>query len=249
MTDTKLQSINVNGVEIKLNNVYEVKSKGDNNSTYGTAKFPSYRIIDTASMPRTTSKASGRSGRWDTGFYEFSPRYSRMNKEKAQKEREFLVENIKNPIERIYGEGHLDHQKNETFDNLLVQLYEGRMFNTSKPEDLFELYVACLDLKLAPADNQGNSKYNNAQFTVENTTDKREAKKTQATLKSQALFNYTELSDRPTKVYIANYAGCPMDINEKDDAALLASYFQWLDQHRDNPNRFIKAYEFYDDSK
>ena len=78
----------INDFEVKKDSIYVVKDKRDMDAPSGfiragVSKLPSKGVGDTFQV-RYVSRDGGRTGTWDTGFYEFSHCYKTQDKDSVK---------------------------------------------------------------------------------------------------------------------------------------------------------------------
>ena len=242
--------VEVNGLAIKADSTYKITPKPDSNAPSGfiregTTKLPSVGIGN--SIPCryiTTNKATGQ-GMYDTGLYEQSPCYATMDREEVRLLVERLQEKLVVPYEKSHGHGILDQSNSEFWDNYVVDLFAGRFFNTSNPDDLLGLYIAMRGFELTPRKSLGDSKYNDSQFCIEDKAEVKSIKdrRAETAMRAYTKFGHLLMTQRPTLVNVLKYVQLLGITNEVDDTTLNTVFYEWIQKSESNITRFIKAVE------
>lgn len=185
--EEKEKSIVVLGIEISDNSVYEIVPKKPSKEAPDLyKKLGSEKMLD----PNISNWVSlyTYDGYWNTGFFPESHIYQKMGlqREQAEEEAKKAVEFILQPMERLNRRiMELTNPEvarvgeKDKFDEIMVNISVGRQFNTSKPQDRFELYLAIIGGHLSPVGfrnnvekekgllDENNPVYATAQYSVE----------------------------------------------------------------------------------
>lgn len=227
--------IDINGFKLDTKDcIYEVVPKYDADAPDG---FKAHRTT------KLLSKSAGRSiltvpfieevGLWDTGLYEDSPMYAGLSKEDKENKLRSIKELIVEPYVNIYGEERLDPTNIDSeFWNLSskssfkIDLWRGRIFNTRKPEELLQLFIAISLGKLAPKEYENEYLYNQAQFCVENKDEVKTLKQEKDLQEIEAYFKFkTLLEEGSDKLpLVMNYLGIKTPSNR--DKGLTTQIFK-----------------------
>lgn len=154
---------------IKSNTIYTVIPKPDPNAPdgfkeHGTTKLIHPEVTNTVAAPFDVDM-----GVWDTGFYEFSPCLRGLSKKEQEDHVKLVRKHIVEPVEKIKGDGTLDHSdKNTFFDDFPIALYNKVSFNTADPMQLLMLYLVILGKELAPKEVAGHPQFKKADYQVVN---------------------------------------------------------------------------------
>ena len=258
MSKNKEVIVEVNGLKIRKDSVYQVDNKLDNNAPTGyikegATKLPSLGIFNGIQV-RYVKRSGSDKGVYDTGLYEESPCYAGKDKEEVKKLVSKLRKVIVEPYERKYGKGILDNDNEDFWNNYIVKLEAGRPFVTSNVDDLLDLYIAMLTYELTPkgkvneGGKEGHPKFKDSQFTVVDKSLSRSYEQETNAKQVDAIINFGILlkTDRSLLLNILRYIGM-IDVNQDyDDETLKSSFQQWLKTYNDNTDRFLRAYKLAD---
>lgn len=156
--------IEVEGVTLKTNSLYQFKGKYDASAVNGlketgSTKVPMYGV-------GTWAQCRFENGLYDTGFYTDSPCYAGLPLEERATLVRILQEKIVQPYESIYGTGTLDNKNLEFWDSFGVDIAEDRVISTDTPLATLELYIALRGKYLTPPDKTGDPRYSSSQFVI-----------------------------------------------------------------------------------
>lgn len=257
MSDSRDVLININGLVIKTNSIYKITNKLDNNAPSGfrkegTTKLPSAGIGNTVGCRFKIVNDNTKEGIYDTGFYEESPCYALLTDDEVKSKVKTLQEKIVQPYERRRGKkGLLDHSNSEFWDSFGVDLFDGRFLVTSNPDDLLDLYIAMLSYDLTPKEVEGDPKFRNSQYCIEDKEKVQNIKTERANLMVEAISNFGRLlsEDRNTLLNILRYIRIIGIADEIDNSTLNALFFEWLNKDTENPKRFKKTYDLTQNDK
>lgn len=262
----KEKSIVVLGIEISDNAVYEiVPKKPSANAPDLYKKLGSEKMLD----PNVSNLVSLYTfdGYWNTGFFPESHIYQRMgyDREKAEAESEKAIEFILKPMERlnkrtiemINPEIALNGEKDK-FDNVMADIRVGRQFNTSKPQDRFELYIAIIGGHLSPIGfrnsiekeagllDENHPVYANSQYSVEVKEKVRSVKEKRSKQVFTAYGKVHSLlgTNKKAIVSILNYEGVGVSEDMTDEA--ITARTQVFFENEDNIENFLDTVEKYE---
>lgn len=232
--------ISLYGFDIKTNTLYEVQEKFDASAPDGfqearTSKLLTFNLKD--GVPGAIWDSV--KGNWDTGLYEGS---------KALREAfpgadlkpviTKLTKEIVKPFELEIGVGKLNHvpsnEVNNYWDNFIIPVYRGRVFNTANPKDLLELYLAVLHRKLTPKDKESTPDFLGSYFLIVDQEGfvSKKAENREEIMKAMATFYAMRTSDRETLIRLLGFLGLP--VSEKtDNNTLTAMFDNWLNDKND----------------
>lgn len=250
MSTEKTVLIEINGLVIKTNSVYKVTNKPDPNAPSGfikegTTKLPSAGIGNSVPVRfEITNKAKG-TGVFDTGLYAESPCYSTEDLKKVKEKVDILNKAIVEPYERKHGRGILNHKNEDFWQDFGVDLFEGRYFVTSNVDDLLDLYIAMSGFELAPKTKEGDPRFNEAQFCIEDKEEVRSIRDTRANNIVECLTIYgTLLNKNPKKLYnILRYIRLVGVSDNIEKNTLNALFYEWLNKTDENPKTFMYTYD------
>lgn len=157
------------GFTINIGNTYMIGPKADPSAPQAllelrTTKLPNDNGRDTFGIPFDDSSRV-----YDTGLYPYSPSLSGMKIEEAEAVAEELKKLVIEPLERVKGPETLSHLNNEYWDSHSVDIYNGKVLDTSDPSELLELYHMILFGFTCPKgrDSEYDSTNADASYTFE----------------------------------------------------------------------------------
>jgi len=234
--------------------IYEVTPKYDADAPDGYRNSKSTKILSDTTGRNTISVAFNREmGLWDTGLYESSPMYRDMNptdrKTLVSKVEELIVE----PFENIYGKNKLDpRDKDSEFWNYLddtsfkVDLYQGKLFHTTKPLELLKLFICLANKDLAPKKGESAPQYRTAQFCIENKEEVRNSKVEDEVTEMEVIGKfYSLLEQEKTLNPILRYIGLKnIDVANREFAiTMFKRFIDNKQQSYQNRKLFLDAIE------
>lgn len=235
----------VGGITIKIGEKYVLDHIVDPSSQVKTKKFPfnGSGVQDCVNFDLNKNV-------FDTGFYESS--YCLQAYTQAEREElvSIYVNQIKKPFEEFRHED-LDHSAKNLFWELYrYEAYVNKSFDTSKPDELFELFQIIIQ-GLAIDKNERNPFYRrDAQFIVTNTQTTKNKNKEKSKKRLSAIQKLTVLAegDKEKLDLILNYVrGEATNKVAKDDLQLI--YFEVINDPKsglDFAEKFIEACEDYE---
>lgn len=253
MSDNLLE---IYGFSIRENTLYQITEKTDSFAPDGfklnkTSKVLHPDISD--SVPGAIFDSELKV--WDNGLYEnskalFKAVPSSSERIKFAKDaKKFIAD----PLTKLKGKDFLSQYEdnNEFWDNYSIKIYRGRIFNTGKPEELLQLYLALLHKQITPSKLETHPDFKNSQYCI---IDKEESvdRKLEAELGiMEAQGTFFNLLNNSTKkqdlLLILDYL--KLSVSEKTDKKVLASLFNnWLKDKTDgyqNYSVFLKTYNFF----
>ena len=248
-------TIKVNGIDLKNDTLYQVVPKTDHDAPDGFIKEGTTKILSPNMSETVSCVFNERSNVWDTGFFENSPCYRGMNKEEVKLIVENLNENIVKPVEELLGEGKLNHVNGNIFWNeLMINLKNGKVFHTANPMDLFHLYIAILHNNLAPKDQEDSYKFKKAKYCVVNKEEVVNIKQQREANRNKCIgLFFTLFSTDKSKLFlICDFVGLSSIDKATSEVSANSAFNQFLDHRTEgyqNIDKFLKAYELSQDDE
>lgn len=246
--------VEINGLTIRKNSLYKVvhkldKSAPDGFQREGATKLPSEGIGNTIPCRFIIQDPNSKRGVYDTGFSVNSPCYSGMDESKRKEIVNRLKKYIVEPYERSYkgenGEALLDATNTSFWDSFGVTLWEGRIFNTEKVEDLLDLYIAMQSFELCPVNEGGSPKFNQADYMIEDNITSVTVGKKRTNNEFTAISKFMNLlSVNKTKLFtILRSIGIITPNIAPEDTDLIDIFNLWLRRDIQNPDYFLKNFD------
>jgi hypothetical protein len=242
--------------EIKKDTLYEIKEKLDTSAPegfkeYNTSKVLSDVIVD--SFPGAVFNQEREV--WDTGLYATSTALAKAITDPTSRELALksLKENIIDPIELEKGEGILRHSQdnNKYWDGYRIKVQRGKLFDTSKTEDLLSLYLLLLHKRVTPKSLENHPEFKQpiSMYCIvdKDSSMSREAEKEMKQAKASALFYNMISSNREGLLQVMDYLGITTSASA-DDAVLFTVFGNFLRSKEDkyqNDKVFIDTIEKY----
>lgn len=250
----KIDIITLYDFTIKTNTLYEVVEKYDANAPQGFKKYETTKALDKDIQNlENVAVFNSMIGGWDTGLYAESPLLNMAipSEETRNIVLKQLEEYITEPIERVRGKGALrSTEDNNTFwDNLQVEVFKGKVFNTSDPMQLLQLYLLILRRALTPQEHESHPNFINSQYCIldkELVMDK-ENEQALRIVKAYSLYGGLRTSSKSSLLAILNYLNFNVDENV-NDSSLDLMFKRFIEHKKDgifNIKEFIQVSEEY----
>lgn len=234
--------------KVKEGVLYKVENKYDATAPDGlkrllTTKVPSVTSLD--SITCSFTNIGGGKGVYDTGFFESSPCHNGLSPQDRKVEVKNLLTNVAHPYEKKVGMDELLMQNNYDFwDNYFVDLEEGKVFDTSDPQDVLALYIAVKEGALCPKGQEGNPDYNQASYVVVDTDSSKTARTQIINHKFQAIQHFGNLLEKNPKnleTVLKSMDIITLHAVSSSDA-MQTAFSMWLEKDPKNAERFEKVY-------
>lgn len=253
MTKTKKKEevlFTVNGFEVRRNSTYKILHKRDSDAPSGfikagVTKLPSPGVGDTFQC-----RYDKKSKKYDTGFYTYSPCYSNQDRDKVEVIVESLRENIVEPMEKIDGEGALEHTNENYWDTKRFFAEANMVLNSDDPEDVLLIYFGVLTHQLTPKGEEGDTSYSDSAFIIQDTTKVRKLKDERVANKYKAIGVFHSLLEQsPNKLkMILSYLG--IDYSDSiENETLMTMFDEYLQRSEDRIISFNNAIDKSKDKK
>ena len=249
--------VSLYGLDIKKDTLYEIVEKKDHNAPQGFQEFNTTKILSTQF---SDSKAGAifdvDKGIWDTGLYDSSKAFNQVFGSLTPEGKKLILNKLSReiivPYEKEKGEGKLNHttDNNKFWDEYQIKLTRGRVFDTSKTEDLLNLYLLLIHRRLTPKDMESSPLFKQpiSDYIVIGKEDNKGKQIENAKAKMKATTSFTTLleQDKQTMVDILDYLGinCSMDTDEDVLITLFDKYLENKEDKNYNVNEFNRAIEF-----
>jgi len=243
------------GFKFRTGTLYQVTEKTDSFAPDGFKEYKTSKALH----PDVSNIVPGaifdtELGVWDTGLYENSKALTRAIPNTT--ERAAFIKNVTKvivtPLDKLKGKNFLSQfaENNNYWDKFRIDLFKGKLFNTSKPEDLLQLYLAVLHRQLTPSTLEQNPEFKNSQYCIIDKEDSidRKLEAEMGMMEAQGTFFNLLKSDKKKDLFlILNYL--KIGVTENTEDRVLTSLFNnWLKDKTDgyqNYSVFIKAHKFF----
>lgn len=245
---------------IKLDTLYEVQEKLDSSAPDGFIEYRTTKVLN-AQITDSYSGAVYDTERdiWDTGLYLNSRSFREAfgTNEGANTVLDQIQEHIVKPYEAEKGEGSLNYTQanNKFWDKFNIPIARGKVFDTSKVDDLLRLYLAVIHKRLTPKEHESNPifKQPKSNYLI---VDKegaigRQAETEMRRMEATATFYTMMGSNKDGLLQVLDYLGIAAGTNT-DKATLVRVFTTWLDNKTDryqNDKLFIEAVEEFNTEK
>lgn len=238
-------SIEINGITIKGDTLYQVIPKVDLNAPDGFVSNGTSKLLMDGIDEGAPCAFNEYQKVWDTGFYVKSPCYAGKKVSDVEILVAELQEHIVKPFEEFHGENALDHKasNNPFWDNFGGKLRNGKVFNTNKPKDLVELYIAILHNWVASP--EGKSQNLKASYCIVNKEAATSVKEQRQGEKLEGIGNYYTMlnNNREELLDILEYNTIISD-RKMDDKTLTGVVMTLFEDPKEGFNsikRFVEA--------
>jgi hypothetical protein len=240
-------SITINGIAIKSDTLYQVTPKPDLNAPDGFVRWETSKLLMGGVQESAPCHFDEAMKVWDTGFFSGSPCYQGKSTTVVDGIVASLRENIVAPYEEIMGADILNYKQsnNEFWDSFGGKIYNGRVINTSKAEDLLELYMAVLHGHVVRPEDKSQHFARKAQYCIINKEAAVSLKEQKQYEKAEAIGNlYAMLTtDKEALLDVFEYIGV---INQRkmEDRVITTIAMEFFEDKKSGTNnirRFIEA--------
>jgi len=257
-TKTKVQKITVANTEITIGNIYEVLPKKDL-----SAPAPKNGIPTVKNQTPGTGEVRGivwdeATRRWDTGFEINSP----CNASIRAENREAMVDIYKTYIQKPYEEYYQvdtsavnndfwGGNDDKEIDPYTYSLDINRSFDTSKPEDLFDLFIALKQGRLCEVGERDATLQRHATYCIRNREKQMSFQEERFKNKAKAMHTFMNMLDAldpkgDDTLYtilewmnLSNIRGAESEVLERQ----VLKMFENDKTGYDSVERFIEAYD------
>lgn len=253
--DTDNVILKIYDFELKKDTLYEIKEKLDTSAPDGFKEYNTTKVLSDTVVDTFPGAVFDRErGIWDTGLYPTSSSFMRAvqsdNRAAALKS---IKENIIKPIEAEKGIDVLDQNSNNNrfWDSFRIDLQRGKIFDTSKAEDLLRLYLLLIHKRVTPKHMESHPEFKQpiSMYCIvdKESSVSREAEKEMRQAKASALFYNLLSTDRKGLVRVLDYLGISAS-DSTEDAVLYTIFGNFIKSKEDkyqNDKIFIETVEKY----
>lgn len=254
MSKTK-KSVDIFGYTLDLSDdiIYQVVPKYDADAPDGFKNSRTTKYLDDNVGVNTVEAIWNEDvGIWDTGLHEGSPVLNTMEPSKRKSFVDTVQKYIVEPFEKRYGEGKLDPKDiNSSYWNFVndssfhVDLRNGKLFKTSDPQHVLQLFICLVNNSLAPKEHEDLPQYNSAQFCIENRDKARDIEQEKDALQVDTIGKFYTLKSNPQVLHlILNYIGLKGVTKDTPDTTVNQLFKHFTENKRDgysNQKNFLEA--------
>lgn len=244
------KTFKVGNFEVELGKTYEVVGKIDYDApdAFKLHKTTKY-LIPGIGEERGISFDDSRN-LWDTGFYVDSEVNNKIPKDIREEQVKNVNEWIKEPFEKRYNVSLGNTVQNTFWDSYTYSLYKGRVFDTTNPKDLLDLYLALQNGRICAENEKNATLKNDAKYCVRNREREITVLEERAETKMEAYAAFSTLLGRDLKeddtlFCILEWLNIP-DIRNSDKDAIKKVVLRYFEDTRSGyefAERFLKAFE------
>lgn len=229
----EISKFKVGNIEIEIGQKYILDHIPDPTAPEGMVKLGAKKFPFEGSGVMDCVYFDYNKNLYDTGFYEGSYCLSNYSPEQRALLVPIYESKIKKPFEEFRNEDLNQSDKNEFWAKYRYEAYVNKEFDTSKPDELFELFQVIVQ-GLACEKNERNPFYRKtAQFIIANPQITKNKKKEQAKLKMNVLQSISTLADADkTKLdLLLQYTGRER-VGKLDSDDIKAIYFEVVNDEK-----------------
>lgn len=248
--EKKIIEFKVGGVGIKLGQKYVLDHKFDGGAPYGLKKIEATKYPFTGSGVMDCISFDEQKRMYDTGFYATSYCLSHYTPEEIKNYIPLYEKHILKPFEELRNEDLSPSHRSEFWGSYRYEAYVNKEFDTSNPNDLFELFQIIIQ-GVACDKNEKNPFYSRpSQFTISNPQITKNKNKERSKLRMRAIEQLTILAngDKDKLDLMLQYVGREATHKvEAEDLKLI--YFEVINDPKaglDFAERFLEANDEYE---
>lgn len=239
---------------IRPNTLYEVTEKIDSFAPDGFKEHKTSKVLHpdiSDSVPGAIFNSE--LGVWDTGLYENSPALMRAIPSEAERIKfsKDVKKYISDPLTKLKGKEFLSQYEdnNKFWDKYSIEIFRKKVFNTGKPEELLQLYLALLHRQITPKPLENHPDFKNSQYCIIDKDDSinRKLEAELGVMEAIGIFSNLLKNKKADLLLILDYLR--MNVAEKTEDRIIASLFNnWLKDKTDgyqNYSVFLKTYNFF----
>jgi hypothetical protein len=226
----------VNGFSVKEDSSYVVKDKKDMDAPSGyiqagVSKLPSRGVGDSFEVS-FISTDGGRTGVYDTGFFEYSNCYRELSMEERKPIVAALKKNLLNPYRLAKGNptAFENGKEGEAFiQSQRFMVRSNKTYNTSDIESAMELYFGLLTRQLTPKGEEGNTAYEDSSYVVIDLSKDRNIKDERALNEFKAIGAFSSMlrADKERLYAILKYVGMTF-LPSIDEGAIISMFNDYI---------------------
>lgn len=188
---------------------------------------------------------------YDTGFYKRSRCYQGMMMDEIEEQVRERVENIMRPyedfVQKSIGQDNFDF-----WDNMSVQVYMDKVFNTANPLDLFQLYIGVHSCMLTPQEMDGDPRFMGSMFCIKEKEGSRDFVQQRDINKMEIGYRFMSAmkkggKERQRVIDLLLYIGVVTRPDLTEDDYYAGSLSNWMNARQTNVDYLVDVWERSDD--
>lgn len=253
--DTDNVILKIYDFEIKKDTLYEIKEKLDTSAPDGFKEFNTTKVLSDTVVDTFPGAVFDRErGIWDTGLYPTSSSFMRaVQPDFRAAALKSIKDNIIKPIEAEKGVDVLDQNSNNNrfWDSFRIDLQRGKVFDTSKAEDLLRLYLLLIHRRVTPKHMESHPEFKQpiSMYCIvdKDSSISVEAEKEMRQAKASALFYNLLGSDREGLIRVLDYLGISANKGTEDGVlyTVFGNFIKSKEDKFQNDKVFIETVEKY----
>jgi hypothetical protein len=239
--------------ELQANKTYRVIGKIDTNAPDGYQERGITKYEHPLNGENAIMHFSRERNLWDTGLYENSPCYAKIDTDEINSTVKTLKEKLVPYLKDIFPDNIIDNNKgsNTYWDGYGFPLNQNKTYSTNTPEAFLGIWIGLLHGTLAPEVNVKSPKYRtlNTPFVLVDSGERTSNKQKLDLTKSKATTKFMIALEKDKKflIDVLNYS--EFRATFKTEGTILNSMFQnWINNPKTgskNSSTFVNAYELF----
>ena len=253
-TKTKeAQKIKVANTEIVIGDKYEVVPKKDYEAPDGFQEFGTTKILHSGVKEVRGVSFDEQINLYDTGFDEDSESNNRLERGSKEVVIDTYNKIIKAPYEKKFRIDASSH--NDSFwESYMYEIYTGKVFDTSKVKDLFDLFQALQQGRICESGEKDATLQRTANYCIKNNRKTQSLKEERSENKFRAVATYMTMLDafnasKDDTLYTILEWNQISNVRGTDKESLQRLGYKMFDHDKLGYENAIKFLEAYDLSK
>jgi hypothetical protein len=242
------------GFKIRPKTLYQVTEKLDSAAPDGFKEFKTTKALHPdISNEEPGAIFDGNLGIWDTGLYINSRALTEAVP--VETERTQVIKDVQKyivkPLEVLKGKDFLSQfeENNKFWDRYRISVKKDKIFNTEKPDELLQLYLAIIHKQITPKNLESHPAFKNSQYCIIDKEDSIDRKLESKMDKMKATGTFFKLLENKKDDLMLVLDYLKMGVSPKTDNKILVGMFDnWLEDKTDgyqNSRVFNKTYDFF----
>lgn len=242
--------LRVANTDVIIGTTYEVIGKKDMDAPLGFQEFNTTKYLIEGIEENRGVTFDEDTKRWDTGFEITSRCNSNMSKDVKDALVNLYNTKIKEPYENYY-QVKVDATNHDFWQPYMYKLFTGRKFDTSRPDQLFDLFHALKQGRICEVGEKDPILQRAANYCVRNREKLVSLQEERASDKAEATFTFMTLlkaldPQKDDSLYSILEWMQITNVRDSDEETLKRTVLKQFDNEKlgyDNAKRFLEAYE------